>query len=110
MCGKDPDGLAVATLDGEDFLAINGVQTLSHSCATTLRDLDSLVAAGIASFRLSPPKCDMLAVVRLYRDRVAGAIDGEEALVRLRELQGFASLSNGFLFGAPGAELVVGDL
>lgn len=106
VCGKDPDGLSVETLDREAFLAVNGVQTLSHSCATTLGELDRLAAAGVASFRLSPHDCDMGAVARLYRDRLAGTVDGGEALARLRELQDFAPLSNGFLFAVPGAELV----
>src|SRR5690606_18938147 len=31
VCGEDPDGLDVDTLDGQAFLSINGVQTLSRS-------------------------------------------------------------------------------
>ena len=30
VCEKDPDGLAVDTIDGQPFLAVNGVQTLSQ--------------------------------------------------------------------------------
>lgn len=106
VCGQDPDGLSVETVDGEGFLAVNGVQTLSHTCVAALGELDRLAAGGVASFRLSPHRCDMIAVARLYRDRLAGRIDGAEALNRLGEIQQFAPLSNGFLFGAAGAELV----
>lgn len=109
VCEKDPDGLRVETLDGEGFLAINGVQTLSHSCATTLGECGRLTAAGVASFRLSPHDCDMVAVARLYRDRVSGLIDGDEAMARLREVQDFAPPSNGFFFARAGAELVSGE-
>lgn len=108
VCEKDPDGLTVETLDEERFLAVNGVQTLSDSCATTLGELEALVEAGVSSFRLSPHSCDMVAVARLYRERLAGALDGEAALARLRELQDIAPLSNGFLYGAAGASLVTG--
>lgn len=108
VCGEDPDGLAVETLDGAGFLAVNGVQTLSHSCATALGELDRLRAAGVSSFRLSPQHCDMIAVAGLYRRRLAGAIDAAEALAELRALPGLAPLSNGFLHGAPGAALVGG--
>lgn len=103
VCGADLDGLAVRTLDGEDFLAINGVQTLSHSLVETLGDSDALLAAGVSSFRLSPQHCDMAAVARLYRARLDGLIDGEEALRRLAEIAPFAPASNGFLAGQPGA-------
>lgn len=106
VCGEDRDGLTVETLDGEGFLAVNGVQTLSHACATVLGAADALRAAGVSSFRLSPQGCDMVAVAALYRRRLAGAIDGEEALAALRALQGFAPLADGFLHGVAGAELV----
>lgn len=106
VCAEDADGLAVDTLDGEAFLAVNGVQTLSHSCATTLGALDRLRFAGVSSFRLSPQDCDMVAVAALYRERLRGAIDDAEALARLRRVGAVTPLSNGFLFGAPGAEFL----
>ncbi|MFQ5636255.1 MAG: U32 family peptidase, partial [Gammaproteobacteria bacterium] len=31
ICESDPDGMPLNTLDGESFLAINGIQTLSHT-------------------------------------------------------------------------------
>lgn len=109
VCARDSNGLAVETLDREAFLAINGVQTLSHACATTIGELDRLTAAGVTSFRLSPHDCDMVAVARLYRDRLTGAVDVDEALARLAELGSFAPLANGFLSGVAGAERVAID-
>ncbi len=106
VCVEDRDGLAVRTLDGEDFLAVNGVQTLSHSCVSTLGHMNRLAAAGVSSFRLSPHDCDMVGVARLYRNHLTGAIDGEEAMRQLGEIASFAPFSNGFLFGVPGAERV----
>ena len=41
-----PDGLTVRTLDGKDFLAINGVQTLSHNYCNLIGSLDRLAAGG----------------------------------------------------------------
>lgn len=83
VCAEDPDGLEVDTLDGEAFLAINGVQTLSQDCAVTLDEIDALVAAGVGAFRLSPQTGDMGAVAAAFRDRLAGRIDGAEAKARL---------------------------
>ena len=36
VCEKDPDGLTVDTIDGQHFLAVNGVQTLSQGRAGVL--------------------------------------------------------------------------
>ena len=84
VCNKDPDGLEVDTLDGERFLAINGVQTMSDTCVAVLDECERLTAAGISSFRLSPHACDMVGVAGIFRDRLAGRIDAEEARARLR--------------------------
>ncbi|MDK9696037.1 MAG: U32 family peptidase [Siculibacillus sp.] len=83
VCAEDPDGLEVDTLDGEAFLAINGVQTMSQDCATVIDEIDALMDAGVSSFRLSPQTGDMKAVAAAFRDRLAGRIDGKEALARL---------------------------
>ncbi len=45
VCGIDPDGRDVDTLDGQDFLAVNGVQTLSATRARlpgTTRDPETI--------------------------------------------------------------------
>ena len=83
VCAEDPDGLEVDTLDGEAFLSINGVQTLSQDCATVIGEIDALLSAGVNAFRLSPQTGDMKAVAATFRDRLAGRIDDAEALARL---------------------------
>ena len=106
VCEADPDGLAVETLDGERFVAVNGVQTLSHACANLVGELDGLAALGVGAIRLSPQSCDMVAVAGVFRDVLDGrreAADGAAALDRLVPLKPFA---NGFLHGRPGAEWV----
>ena len=40
VCGVDLDGRTVDTLDGQQFLAVNGVQTLSAATAFAGHDLD----------------------------------------------------------------------
>ncbi|QEL22332.1 U32 family peptidase [Bosea sp. F3-2] len=102
VCEQDPDGMPVKTLDGAGFLSVNGVQTLSHSCASLLRDVPSLRRAGVASLRLSPQGCDMVAVAQLFRDAVDERLDPEEAERRLGEIYPDVPLANGFLHAAPG--------
>lgn len=103
VCAQDPDGLEVDTLDGEPFLAANGVQTLSFTCADALGAVDALAAAGVARLRLSPQSCDMVAVARIFRDRCAGRIDPADATTRLSALLPSMPLSNGFMLGPVGA-------
>jgi collagenase-like PrtC family protease len=103
VCDKDPDGLTVRTLDGADFLAVNGVQTMSQNYCNLIGDLDRLAQAGVRSLRLSPHTGDFVGVTRAFADVASGAISGEEGLARLKVLAPEAHFSNGFLFGACGA-------
>jgi collagenase-like PrtC family protease len=103
VCAEDPDGLKVATLDGGEFLAINGVQTLSFTYCNLLADLDRLQAAGVTSFRLSPHSCDMVAVAEIFRKVLDGLSDASEAAPALAQLLPGAAFSNGFLAGIEGA-------
>lgn len=104
VCGADPDGRVVDTLDGQPFLAINGVQTLSERCANLVGDLEALATAGVGAVRLSPHTCDMVAVAHLFRDAADGLIGPTKALGDLATLAPDIRFSNGFLHGRSGAE------
>ena len=106
VCGNDPDGLGVDTLDGEHFLAVNGVQTMSFTYADLIADIPALRAAGIASLRLSPHACDMVAVARIFREAIDGRCEPEEAQRRLAAALPQAQFCNGFLHGKPGWKLM----
>ena len=66
---KTPTGFEVETLDDETFLAINGVQTLSHTYCNLIREAGDLSQLGVAALRLSPHTCDMVAVARHFSRR-----------------------------------------
>ncbi len=106
VCDRDPDGMAVDTLDGEEFLAVNGMQTLSHSIVELSAEIDELLEMGITRFRLSPHRIDMAAIAHVWR----GLLDGNRDLPRARRIieavAAFAPPSNGYYHGRPGAELV----
>ena len=104
VCGQDPDGLKVETMDHESFLAVNGVQTLSFTAACALPEVDKLRQAGVARLRLSPHCVDMAAVARIYRARIAGVLAGGEAVRQLQALAPELPLANGFMVGKFGAE------
>ncbi len=106
VCGNDPDGLMVETLDGQRFLAINGVQTLSHTYCNLVRDVVDLAAEGVGSFRLSPHGCDTIAVADSFKKVLEGKLGCDEAMARLEALDMDAPFSNGFLHGATGAAYI----
>jgi collagenase-like PrtC family protease len=110
VCGEDPDGLAVDTLDGQHFLALNGVQTMSSTVQCLITDVPELMAAGISSLRLSPQVCDMARVAETFRDVMQGRMDPNEGLLRLRDIHSGAEFSNGFLHGLPGHLLKTPEL
>lgn len=101
-CEKDPDGLAVDTLDNQAFLAINGVQTLSNQVQAFCARPEELAANGVRRLRLSPHTCDMVAVAEAYR----ALVDGEEepAAVRaiLSRLDLPGEMVEGYVHAKPG--------
>lgn len=106
VCGEEPNGLAIRTLDGKDFLNLNGVQTLSYSCQVLSDAIEELIAAGVSRFRLSPQDCDMVEVAKVFSARIAGTLSGDEATHRLKTICKDMPLSNGFLHGVEGARWV----
>lgn len=102
MCGNDPDGRTVKTLDGESFLAINGTQTMSHTCLNLSGEIAGLMEAGIRHFRLSPQDTDMVAVIALFRRIAAQQIDPADANQQLADLAKGLGFSNGFIHGREG--------
>jgi collagenase-like PrtC family protease len=104
VCSEDPDGLVVETLDGEPFLAINGVQTLSFTHCSLLTDLDCLRQSGVTSFRISPHRCDVVSLAAIFRGVLDRRLEGGEASQRLAALLPQGKFSNGFLAGSCGAE------
>lgn len=106
VCGEDPDGLEVDTLDNQPFLALNGVQTMSSTCQSLLTDVPRLKSAGVRSLRLSPQVCDMVGVTRVFRDVCDEKLELDEGASRLEACYPGATFSNGFIHDVPGHQLV----
>ncbi|MCF6303158.1 MAG: U32 family peptidase [Devosiaceae bacterium] len=102
VCEKDPDGMALKTLDDKDFLTINGIQTLSHSYVNLLAEIDDLAQMGVTHCRLLPHSQDMIVVANVFRGVMDGKLDVEEGQHRLKELDIPAPFSNGFWYGKAG--------
>ena len=104
ICDRDPDGLALRTLDGRDFLAVNGVQTLSHGVQVVDAAPATLKTAGVTALRLSPHTVDMVTVAAAFRDRADGRIDGADLAARILACGPPGGLIGGYLRGAAGLE------
>lgn len=109
VCEADRDGMALETLDGRPFLAVNGTQTLSFGVGNLVGELAALRAMGIGRFRLSPQDLDMVAVAEAFRAVLDGRLEPGAALERLAGLATFAPFINGFYRGVEGATRVGAD-
>lgn len=102
VCQTDPDGMPVQTLDGQDFIAVNGVQTLSHGYVALTQELGELQKAGVTHYRLSPHDADMAAVAQTFRAALNGATEPSETLNKLQALMPNVNFINGYAQGMKG--------
>jgi len=66
-CIEHPDGLPLATREGEAFMVINGVQVQGMEIVDMAPERDQLIACGVDILRLSPAQDDMATVVDHFR-------------------------------------------
>lgn len=104
VCDRDPDGLDLQTLDGRDFLAVNGVQTLSHGVQLADIAPERLREAGVSALRLSPHTADMVAVAEAFRAFVDNRIDGDALAARAAAAGPPGAFVNGYLRGGAGLQ------
>ncbi len=109
VCAQDPDGMAVDTMDGRPFLTVNGTQTMSCRYANLLGELPALRKAGVHRFRLWPQDCDMVAVARLFRAALDGALSALEAGGQLADLLPAVDFANGYVHGREGHAFVAAE-
>lgn len=102
VCEEDPDGMPLTTLDGKPLLAVNGIQTLSHSYVCLHSEIAEMAAIGVTHLRLVPQALDMVAVARIFHDLSEARIEPAEAETRLRVIGDLPPLTNGFWHGVPG--------
>ena len=90
-CIEYPDGLPLATREGQPFLVINGIQVLGHEVCDLGPELPEVRDAGIDVLRLYPQPEGMPEVVAHFRL----ALDGRGAAPRI-------GARNGYWHGEPG--------
>ncbi len=106
VCEQDMDGMPLRTLDNEEFLSVNGIQTLSHSYLNLLGELQGMKEMGVTHFRLAPHTQDMVAVAHIFRDALDNKASVAQSGEKLASLGIPAPFSNGFWHGQSGHVLV----
>jgi collagenase-like PrtC family protease len=82
-CIDHPDGLVLASREGEDFLCINGIQTQSAKVMSLAHRLDELRAANVTLLRLSPQSHHTDRIVNLFRALLDGSLAPADAPAKL---------------------------
>lgn len=96
-CIEFPDGLTLKTREGEDFLTLNGIQTMSAKVYHLEQELPALAVAGVDLIRISPQSEAMAELIGAYRARLGGA--------PAAAMPG-GDYCNGFWYERPGLEWV----
>lgn len=102
-CIDDPDGLLLRTQEGEPFLALNGLQTLSARLMCAL-GRDALAATGVRRLRLSPISEHFVEVIGAFDQVFNHGADARAALQTLCALGLPGAPSDGYLMRRAGIE------
>jgi collagenase-like PrtC family protease len=102
-CLEHPDGLLLATREGEPFLNLNGTQTQSARVHDLSAVIEELRDTGVDILRLSPQSEHMSEVIAAFRERVDETTDIEETRHRLAAARQ-TDACNGYWLDKPGME------
>lgn len=103
ICEADPDGRDVDTLDGQRFLVVNGVQTLSQAYACMADHARRLQDIGVSALRLQPQSTGFAALCDDYARLLEGRISSDALLRNLRAAHPEMQLCDGYGRGIAGA-------
>ncbi len=102
-CLEYPDGLLLTTRENEEFLCINGIQTLSSRTLNLIAEIPQLVELGVDVIRISPQSQHTRDIVECF----ANALNFTKAPQSLdADLENWAlsGVCNGYWHGRPGME------
>ena len=102
-CLDHPDGLGLATRDGEAFLTLNGIQTQSARTLNLAAELPALIDCGVTILRVSPQAEHTAEVIALFRKLVRNEGDITAVTTALDSLAP-AGTCDGFWRGTAGIE------
>ena len=98
-CLDHPEGMTLRTREGQPFLAINGIQTMSAQTCNLLAEIPEMIRMGIDIIRVSPQPGRMAEIIAAFD----AARRGKPAQP---DMTAWASegMVDGYWFGRPGIE------
>lgn len=100
-CQEHPDGLLVKTREGQDFIRINGIETLSAGCTALTPHLQEMATMSITHFRISPQAQYTREIIELHAQLLQQQITVSTALDTLQTYTD-AALIDGYWRGLAG--------
>lgn len=100
-CLEHPHGLLVKTREGQPFLDINGIQTMSAQTCNLLAQMPDILRMGVEAIRVSPQDTHMDAILTAFAAACRGQNVEADALAHVADEAGFC---NGYWFGGAGME------
>ena len=80
VCEKDPDGMDVTTLDNQTFLAVNGIQTLSHNVQAVTKTKDDLIAKKLVVCAYRPTILTWLRLLKFIATLLMAPLTGKKLI------------------------------
>jgi collagenase-like PrtC family protease len=102
-CLEHPDGLPLATREGEPLLNLNGTQTQSarvHDLSAAVGELRGL---GVDVLRVSPQASHIDEIISVFRALIDGTVGADDARGRL-DASRSAAACNGYWYDRPGMD------
>ena len=102
-CMEHPHGMTLATRESQDFLTINGIQTMSADCQSLLPHLADMAAIGVDAVRVSPQAEGSAALIQHLATALGGAPLDDAKLTEAATLAGGRRV-DGYWRGAAGID------
>ena len=99
-CLDHAEGLMLKTREGQDFLCINGIQTMSAQTYNLLAEMPDMLALGIDAVRLSPQAEHMTDIIAAFDAARKNEIAPSSAVDRSNWAE--SALVDGYWFGDAG--------
>ena len=105
-CLDHPQGLRLSTREGEPFLNLNGIQTMSARTSSLLGHLDQLREMGVEAVRISPQPVHTAAIVDAFHTAIQGGqVSADSAWAPIGFADGYWRGLAGAVSPAPTCEL-----
>lgn len=104
-CLDYENGLTLKTREGQPFLTLNGIQTMSARVYNLLGEFEEMRAAGVDVVRISPQAYHTEKILHLFRETLEQRIPPSLALTKMEKLMP-EQPCNGYWHGKPGLDFI----